>query len=331
MFKKFEETLNKLKGKQKKNSIGFLVKKYRYYLVSTLTILFFLFIFLLFRPILGKNWLEYPLSLRAEIAWSAWQISWQEECHSQCLRDRAAMTKIIAEDWRSNRFKWDRIILNNFKKSDDLRIQMALIDLSRLVYEASQAPLIWQEIVYDSNYSINTRSFIISRFSPSFSSDEQLFINLSSQVLNNDLSLEQRKLALESLIAWPNRSSLDLCFYLLNNQVDLVLKVEALKLLSSWPARLNFLTEGDIEQLADIVLAKSCPLEIGPRLVWLLSDYYPFFPEIITGHLLAVYNNEDLDVFRRGFAADSLNILANFDLKLPNISQLDLENYYLVY
>ncbi len=339
MTKSLKEKIEQLRDYKKENRLQTLKKrlgaknlrKYRYYFIGAGFFLFFCFLFLLFKPIIGKTWLEYPLSLRAEIAWSKWQISWQDDCYGQCLIERAALSQIVLKAWDDNQVYWDRQVFKYFKNSDCLDGQTALIDMSLSVYSPSQVPIIWQSVVYGENFSNQLRYFIISRFAPSFSDDQLLFIRLASIVADQSLNIDDRRQALRPIFAWLNPTSLDFCLNILSSDEGPVLKTEALKILSAWPVRQTPLLEMDLDRLANLALDENLGLELRPRLVWLLADYYQLYPDAVIAYLELIYNNQALDVFSRGFAADSLNQLADFNLTLPSTSQADWEVYYSFY
>ncbi len=89
-----EKISQKLKNKKKKTLKDYF-KKYKLYIYIFLASLLVFLIFILFKPIMFKSWLEYPLDLRAEIAFEYFKESFNEDCLGVCLEERQGLGKII--------------------------------------------------------------------------------------------------------------------------------------------------------------------------------------------------------------------------------------------
>jgi hypothetical protein len=315
----------------KKRFKNFNFKKHRKYLIATSIVVFLLFIFFLFKPVIGRSWLEYPLPLRGEIAWSYWQESFASECYGACLQERAMMEEIIIRAWVNDLNYWNKIIYQYFQNNNNNESKKSLVDLSLQVFKDNKVPDIWINLVYNNQIDDDLKHYIIARFPLYFSADKDLFIVLAKKVINQSLTIEERVSSLKALSSWFNRETLDFCLNVIFLAKENILKIEAIQIINTWPIENIPITENDLDNLANLALKTDLGLELRPRLVWLLTDYYSFFPEKISFYLEEIYLNEELDVFSRGFSADSLNRLAGFNLDLPETSQADWDLYYSIY
>ncbi len=293
--------------------------------------LLIIFVFLLVKPILVSSWLKYPLPLKGEIAWSAWQTSFETTCLRQCLEERVFYSEIIVAAWQANPEFWSTRVSEFMASSASLEAKKALIALSVKTALKGELPLVWQVLLAESGLNPVLKSQIIRSFSSYFASDYQLFRDLTIDVASANLSLEERLLALESLVVFPSRQGLDFLLALLFSAEGPKLKREAINILALWPVEKIQLAPEDVNYFSELALDPHSGLELRPPLVWLLSSWYPWWPELISEQLLAIYQAEELDPFSRGFAADTLNRVSQAGLALPVVSETEWEIYYSVH
>ncbi len=324
MLKSLREKLNK----RNKKSFKVYFKKYRLYFVISMVIIFLSSLFLLLKPIMVSSWLKYPLELKAEIAFDYFTNSFKAPCRSSCLTQRQEMRSILEKAWRNDKNYWDDKVISYLKASNNLNEKKALIDLSLNVYDTSNIPLALKAIISSENYSYEISNYIIRSYDQSFVSDNDLYFNLISQVISEDLSLKQRQSALLATYPFSRRENLLFCLSILNSSESLTLKETALELINSWSRDKVLMKEVDIEILASIALEKKLSSKLRSKIIWLISDYYNLYRERVIFSLTEIYEHENLDNISRAFAGKAINKLNASNLEIPFVSSKDWDEYY---
>lgn len=319
--------LEKLQRKKKKNFFYYF-KKYRLYLLIFSILSFFLVVFLLLRPVIFKSWLDYPLELKAEIAYDYYLESFNQPCFSACLNERLKLSKIVVKAWENDKNYWDKKITDSIKLSNNLEKKKALVDLSLNIYSQNYILADLRNIISDINYSYQIRHYIVKNYHLSFQSDNDLYLNLLAQVIDTSLSLEKRRSALLAVYPWPSRDSLNFCLHILDSHKEEKLKKTALELINSWNKEAVTFKEEDIEFLSNLVLSVNLSKSLSVEIVWLISEYYYQFPSLVESSLLSIYQKKDLDNISQAFSAKALNQLTSSNLEIPEISQKEWDNYY---
>ncbi len=325
-----ERIVQRLTAKKKKSFKDYF-KQYKLPLFLFLLSLFLFLIFLAFRPVLFKTWLNYPLELKAEIAFDYYIESFNESCLGTCLEERQILGKIIVLAWHENTKYWEEKIFSYLLISNNLEEKKALVSLSLNIYSRDDIPLILKNIVYSESFSFEIRHYIILAYNPSFITDKDLYLYLIAKALNNDLLIKERQSALLATRGWKSEGNFQIFLQILASQEENVLKESVIDLINSWSIRDISLKEEDVLFISQLASDESFSSNLRPKLIWLLSEYYYLFPDIITNALENIYNNNSLDNISRGFSAKALNYLNAEDLEIPEISQNEWDIYYHTY
>jgi hypothetical protein len=119
----------------------------------------------------------------------------------------------------------------------------------------------------------------------------------------------------------------DYYFSVLSSQETLAVKTEAIKALSSLPDKSIYFKVESIGQLKNLILESDEPLSLKADFIFLLSDFYEFFPAETQLTLSAVYENSSQNIVK-AFAADTLNNLGFGEFEAPSVSATEWEKYY---
>lgn len=322
-----EKINQKLKNKKRK-SFKYIFKKYRLYFIASFIVFFIFIIYLLFKPVLFKSWLNYPLDLRAEIAFEYFKESFNDDCFSTCLLEREKMAHIIIKAWQENEDIWQKKIFQYLFESNNTQEKRALINMSLYIYNNNEVPLFLENIIYDKRISYQTRHHIIRAYESSFYDNNELYLHLISQALNQEIEMAKRQSALLSTRAWNNKENIDLSFIILKSHEDYEIKKTAIDLINSWSTSDIKISQDELLLISDLISNEDYYDDLRVELIWLLSEYYSLYPEIVSDSLRLVYNNENLDNISRGFSAQALNFLNADNLKIPDISQEEWNTYY---
>jgi hypothetical protein len=325
-----EEITKKIK-KKKKRSFRHYFRKYKLYFIFFFIGLFLFIFFIIFRPVLFKSWLNYPLDLKAEIAFDYYKTSFKDKCLGTCLKEREMLAKIISLAWQKRTDYWQEKIFSHLINSQNIDEQKALVNLSLEVYQKNDIPISLKNIVFSHNFSYEIRHHIIKAYDKYFLSDNDLYLSLISEALDSHIELKQRQSALLATKVWQNKDNYQLSLNILASQESIALKESALDLINSWSIREIILNEEDILLITQLANDESLLTELRVRLVWLLSEYSFLYSNLVIESLEEIYNNKNLDKISRGFSAKALNHLGVKNLEIPEISQSEWDAYYQVY
>ncbi len=318
------------KFKKKKNYQDY-IRKYKIYIYLFIASLVIICIFSLLKPVLFKSWLKYPLQLRAEIAFDYFVESFNEECFGVCLKERQNLGMIIIKAWQEDISYWQEKIFKYFNTIDNYQLKKSIVSLSLAVYESNNIPNELRSIVYDNNYSYQIRHYIISAYNLSFIDDNNLYLDLISKVFDTSLTTDKRQSALLATRGFVNNNNLQIPFHILTSNEGRDLKKTALELINSWSKSELILSKEDISLINQLINDNSLSSDLEVKLIWLLSEYYYIYPDLINDYLQIIYNNESLKNISRGFSAKALNYINGDNLEIPDISQDEWERYYITY
>ena len=224
----------------------------------------------------------------AELRLAELRASWEEEpiCREDCqLWRRGKVAEIVRELER----KPDSRLARRFKKyfydqnlSREFKIE--LVKITRQAFGPDNPPAYLKDYVQLSGSEIDSRlqAAIIAVFSP--------------------LALASEELA--------TFGPLDFYFSLLLSEADLFLRREAVRSLSNHPDKSKDFSANQLEIIKSLVLDLDLDNRLRQDLVFLLGDYYPFFPDKSREIWAAIYDFVFNDEISRALAADFLNRLA---------------------
>jgi hypothetical protein len=82
-----------------------------------------------------------------------------------------------------------------------------------------------------------------------------------------------------------------------------------------------------IGKLETLILESDAPLSLKADFIFLLADFYEFFPAETQLTLSAVYENSSQNIVK-AFAADTLNNLGFEEFEVPSVSAAEWVEYY---
>jgi len=266
-------------------------KRHRWLLIfpslALLVIVYFLSAFLLISPARIKL-LEFQKNMAAA-----------GPCHEDCLLARKQLKDELATYFKQDR-KFQKEVENLF--------------LADSANEDSEASLNFKkellEIMAIANGTANPPDFIAD-----------YFLNASARP---ELKAEIIRLFLASA---DNPGLVDYYFSVLNSQEALAVKTEAIKALSGLHNKSVYFKVESIAQLHDLILNSAESLNLKADFIFLLADFYEFFPTETELTLRAIYENSSQNIVK-AFAADTLNNLGFQEFEAPDVSADDWVEYY---
>ena len=300
-------------------------RRCRRYWPLALGLFFLILILILLSPCLFRSWTHYPEALRAEIAWRHFRASFQGTCREECLATRQAYASL----WRPYYQAHPEAAVNNFRQvfqSGDADLQAALIKIMAVDNNSQILPPLLAEIIADPQASVENKRLIVTFF-PAFFKDESWLAQIRAQVETENVALADRIYALRLLASFPQADNAALVKKLILNQTETELLTAALQIASSWPEGAINWPASDLENLT--VLIKKEPFGPGRwRRLWLLSEVGKNQPEILQSLLASLAGATDLDNLSRSLAAETLRTLFALDIKTPDPSAQEWQNFY---
>ncbi len=292
-------------------------QKLKLIVISSIS-LFLIILFILLKGILFKDWLDYPSELRAKIAFSKWQASFNDDCYGQCLIDRQVLREIFLDFYKSDKEMVLEILKNDFLESVNDDYSLAIIKtLKDLNYSLSNK---WRQLE-ELNISLKAKQFLVKHYPADFKDNLDLKEKLEKKIDDNLVKLEDKLISLAILSIYDSN---DVYIAIILGNYPLSLKKTALKNISD-------LSEQELNILAEALINNNFDLSLSSNLVWLISDYYQKHPQLVSQYLSQVYQSKTLDVFARGYAALALNELLKANLRLPKVESLEWQEYYRYY
>jgi hypothetical protein len=141
---------------------------------------------------------------------------------------------------------------------------------------------------------------------------------------NPELKAEIIKLFLASA---ANPDLVGYYFSVLNSSETTAVKTEAIKALSSLSDKSIYFKVENIAQLKTLILQSEEPLSLKADLIFLLSDFYEFFPTETELALSEIFKYSSQNVVK-AFTADALKNLGFAGFVEPSVSAAEWEEYY---
>ncbi len=299
------------------------IKKHYYLSISAGSLILLL---ILFSPIIHLSWLAYPESLKIRIALNKLIDSYKlgnwcrEDCGLKRLLYEDIITKALSHDAGAYQSLMDKQILNNNLTAE---VRAELLKLYLINNSSASAQM--KNFVVDSTNDFNARvqiskawpeikspslfSEIIGRYQASSKLDEKLS-------LLNFLSGQNDPLIISTL--WSIVSGND----------DEILKKQAFLLLANVNDQATVYSLADLDKIKKILEDNTYPPRLKDQAIFLLSDYYKYFPVPSELLLTSIINNDLYDLYQQTFAINILNNIKLGNLRLPELSQADWNIYY---
>jgi hypothetical protein len=311
------------------NKINFFLKKMvtwfrkHYYLGSCCILFFILFILLL--PILRSNWLAYPESLKIRIALSRFINSFEKYtyCREDCAAERSFYSKIIEDSLFSNN-NYQGIIQKEVFKSDiSNETRLELLKLYKNISPLAPADI--------KNYYINPSNNFMIRAALSETRPELNNASFLSEIIGkykNSISVAEKLVLLDFLDGQSDALVFSLLWEIVLNNEGEDLKKKAFLLLASIDRKDLVYKITDLNNIQLILNDNNYEMRLKDSAIWLLNDYYQYFPVPSETLLLSVINGSQFDNYQKTFAINILNNQKLINLKIPELTQSDWKSYY---
>jgi hypothetical protein len=283
-----------------------------------------LFIFFLLLPCLFRPWTRYPEILRAKIAWRSFQASFVGSCREDCLAAR----QTYASFWRPFFKNNPELAEKNYRAAigvGNRELSTALIKIMAADYGAQSLPPLLAEIIADPGANAEDKRLIVAFFPEAFR-DEEWLEQLRARILDEDLDLNDRVYALRLLSSFPEAENAHLLKDVVIRTTEPDLLRLAVQSLSTWPPDNFFWLDTELEALKKIIV-NSVKGPLRWQRLWLLSTAAEH-SDVISPVLTALVNDSNLDVISRGLAAESLRLIFKLDIKTPDPSSQDWQEFY---
>lgn len=229
------------------------------------------------------------------------------------LQKNLVMTGPCHEDCLLYREKLKRELAINFKT--DKRLQADIKDLLLKTYDDN----------YGSNLAFKTSLLeIIASASDAGSPPDFIVDYLLAPESPSEIKAEIIKLF---LIKADSPVLIDYYFSILNSSEPEIIKAAAVQALSNVSDKKEYFQEEQITILKNLIISGRDSLNLRADLLFLLTDFYQFFPKEAALALQDVYDNSEF-VIIKAFAADSLNKLGFLELVPPATAPDDWNQYF---
>ncbi len=243
---------------------------------------------------------------------AAWQLkklknSWANNkiCHASCAEERKQTEQIIVSVLQEKpKSDLSNLIKEEFlDQKNKLAFRIELVRLLALAFGSDKAP----QYVLDYLSS----PFALSKIKVAILN----YFNQSSFPVTADSSTDNSPLAYY--------------FQILQNSNDNSLRETAIYNISNYSDKGMAFSRSQLTIIKNIILDSQTKDHLRSSLIMMLADYYPFFPQETKAILESVYALAGQEtIVSRLFAADTLNHLANTNLKLPEPSEAQWSEYY---
>jgi hypothetical protein len=311
------------------NKIKFFLKRsivwFRKHYYAGIGLSLFLILLVLLSPIIHSNWLYYPEPLKVRIALKKFIYSFEQYsyCREDCEAERLFYIDIIKSSLNSNQ-SYETLIQ---KEIFDIKIPEETRKELLKIYKSNNltAPVSIKNFYMNSQNDFSIRAALVEAW-PEISNTS--FVSEVIGRYKNSASVKE-KLALLDLL---DEQSDDLIFTLLWN-ITLGdegddLKRKAFLLLSNIDRKDLFYKTEDLDNIKLILNDSNYEMRLKDLAIWLLNDYYQYFPVLSENILMMVANGLQFDNYQKTFAINILNYQKSANLKLPDLNQEDWNNYY---
>lgn len=300
-----------------------LIKKHYYLSIS---FVIFLIVIFLFSPIFHANWLAYPQSLKARIALKMFLKTFDKNsyCREKCATARLFYSNIISRalDSKDNNYV-DLVEKEILKPETPVEASLNLLKLCKDGQIAVTDNI--KNFYTDNNNDFKLRAELANTW-PEISS-ASFISEIIGRYKRSDSVLE--KISLLDLLNDSSDNLVSSLFWeiiLGNEGADL--KAKALYLLSNAPRKDLIYQVSDLDSLQLVLEDQGCPERLKDSVIWLINEYYSYFPNESQDLLLKVANGENFDNYQKTFAINILNKQNSTNFKMPELSQADWDSYY---
>jgi hypothetical protein len=220
-------------------------------------------------------------------------------CHEGCLLARKQLRDELATYFKQDK-KFQKNVENLFLADSANKNSTSSLNFKKELLE----------IMFEANGAGNPPDFIADYF-------------LSAEA-QPELKAEIIRLFLAPV---ANSELIDYYFAVLNSEESVAIKTEVVKALSSLANKGAYFKVEEIYQLEDLVLNSNAPLNSKADFIFLLSDFYDFFPVETQRSLTTIFQNSSQNVVK-SFVAAALNNFGFSEFVAPEVTETEWVEYF---
>ena len=257
-----------------------------YYWSASISFLILLLILLL--PILHSSWLFYPESLKIRIALKKFINSFEEYkyCREDCAAVRSFYADIIKKSLESNNISYSLVVqkeILNPNITNETRLE--LLKLYKI--NTPSVPTEINNFYIDSQNNFMTRAALVETW-PELKNN-----SFTSEIIGrykNSASVKERLELLELLEGEDSDLTISLLWEIILGGDGNDLKRKAFLLLANIDRKDLVYKAEDLDNIRLILNDSNYELRLKDLAIWLLNDYYQYFPVQSENILLLVAN-----------------------------------------
>lgn len=300
-----------------------IIKKHYYLSLACLTLLI---IIILFSPIFHASWLAYPEALKARIALKLFINTYDQNsyCRDDCGAARLFYSNIIITALNSKDNSYLKLIEKQILKPETP--DEARLDLLKFC-KTNQVPVTSniKNFYLDTDNDFRLRAQLAKTW-PEISSTS--FVAEIIGRYKRSASVTEKITLLDLLSNRSDNLVFSLFWEIVLGGDGYDLKAKALFLLSNAPRKDLVYQIGDLEYLQLVLEDINYPERLKDSVIWLVNEYYSYFPNESQDLLLKVANGENFDNYQKTFAINILNKQNSTSFKTPELSLADWDIYF---
>lgn len=299
------------------------IKKHYYLSIGAGSLILLL---ILISPLFHSSWLNYPESLKARIALSKLLASFETGswCREDCALERSMYEKIITH---SLSIKPDTLLPYLEKEILDSDLDEEVRAVLLKMYLTTNVPI--SEKL--KNYYTNASNDFKIRAQLAATWPEIGSKSMPAEIIGrykNSRKIAEKINLLKLLKGQSDPLSLSLLWEIILSNDEEDLKNIAFSLLSNIEDKKSAYNLNDLDKLKIVLQNVDYPPRLKDQAIYLLNNYYEYYPEQSELLLLDVVVNNSFDNYQKAFAINILNSKKMSDLKMPDLSQADWDSYY---
>lgn len=301
-----------------------LVLKRRPYLSSGVGLL--LLSLVLFLPIMRFNWISYPESLKIRIAIKRLLESMEMDtyCREDCSLKRHLYESIISESLRKNPPSY-RELLEERILDPGISIEARKELLKILVISDIGISDRIKDFITDSKKDLHLRLQLAKAWPENYPDSLKKEI---LQAYSRAKTKEDKMDILKLIEGEGGQEAVSLNWNILLSDEKTDLKKQALFSLANIADKKSAYILEDLYKLQLILEEGGNPARLKDQVIFLLNEYYDYFPDQSAALLIEVVNSNAYDDYQKTFAINILNRHRSIPLPLPPLTQEDWDSYY---
>ena len=220
-------------------------------------------------------------------------------CHEDCLRLRKSSEEKIVSSLKNDK-KLRNDLKNYFfeNNNSNLAFKKEILKIIALTYGANNPPDFIIDYLIDKNGDASLRAEIISLFLAK--TNEPEFVEYYFAILDSEEKIEIKEAAVNALSNSPDKQT--------------IFKAQQIEVIK------NLILSDDSD-------SNKITLHLKANFLFLLSDYFPLFPQETELALTAIFASVQEPILK-ALTAETLNNFGFSEFKAPEISEAEWEKYF---